>query len=91
MIRLIALRWQLYLVLEHLQSPEKLVNLINKTTGEIIRKHPRCLTNNQTAEVEITFNSKICVERFKDTKELGRFMMRRDGKSIGTGIVIDYF
>lgn len=69
----------------------KLKALLNKSTGELIKKKPRCLGNNSVAVVEIEVCRPICVERYKDVKELGRVMLRVGGVTIAAGLITDIF
>ena len=69
----------------------KLCSLIDKKTGDETKKDPRCLTREQTALVEITVKNPICVERYVDFKSLGRVQIRRDGATIGLGVVMEVF
>ncbi|KAF9423335.1 HBS1-like protein [Podila epigama] len=66
----------------------KLVATIDKGTGEIVKKSPRHLSKNTTAMVEIKLNGRaIPLETFKDSKELGRVMLRKGGETVAAGIV----
>ncbi|KAF9321432.1 HBS1-like protein [Podila horticola] len=66
----------------------KLVATIDKGTGEIVKKSPRHLSKNTTAMVEIKLNGRaIPLETFKDSKELGRVMLRKGGDTVAAGIV----
>ncbi|KAI7832726.1 P-loop containing nucleoside triphosphate hydrolase protein [Gamsiella multidivaricata] len=66
----------------------KLVATIDKGTGEIVKKSPRHLGKNTTAMVEIKLNGRpIPLETFKDSKELGRVMLRKGGETVAAGIV----
>lgn len=68
----------------------KLVSIVNKSSGEVIKKNPRFLTKNVTAIVEIKIKTRaVCLEAFKDSKELGRFMLRLGGNTVAAGIVLD--
>ncbi|XP_046968000.1 protein HBS1 [Vanessa cardui] len=69
----------------------KLKALLNKSTGEVLKKKPRCLGNNSVAVVDIEVCRPICVERYKDVKELGRVMLRVAGVTIAAGLVTDIF
>ena len=66
---------------------KKLVSLLDKTNGEVIQKRPRCLTKGQTALVDIQLPHAICVEPYRVSRELGRFMLRAGGRTIAGGIV----
>lgn len=65
----------------------KLIAQLNKNSGEIIKKRPRCLLKNSNAVVEIETSKPICLELYRETKELGRFMLRVGGVSIAAGLV----
>ncbi|KAI1314573.1 HBS1-like protein [Mortierella claussenii] len=66
----------------------KLVATIDKGTGEVVKKSPRHLGKNTTAMVEIKLNGRaIPLETFKDSKELGRVMLRKGGETVAAGIV----
>lgn len=67
----------------------KLKALLNKSTGELMKKNPRVLGNNCVAVVDIEVCRPICVERYKDVKELGRVMLRVAGTTIAAGLVTD--
>ncbi|KAH8323999.1 hypothetical protein KR074_005683 [Drosophila pseudoananassae] len=65
----------------------KLTALIHKSTGEVVKKKPRCLGNNSCALVELETSRPICIERYADFKELGRVMLRVAGVTIAAGMV----
>ncbi|TPX66955.1 hypothetical protein SpCBS45565_g04109 [Spizellomyces sp. 'palustris'] len=67
----------------------KLSALLNKSTGETIKKNPRALPKNVTAVVEIKTSRPVCLETFKDSKELGRFMLRAGPVTVAAGIVLE--
>ncbi|XP_047990554.1 protein HBS1 [Leguminivora glycinivorella] len=69
----------------------KLKALLNKSTGEVIKKKPRCLGNNSVAIVDIEVSKPISIERYKDVKELGRVMLRVAGVTVAAGLVTDVF
>ncbi|XP_041974061.1 HBS1-like protein [Aricia agestis] len=69
----------------------KLKALLNKSTGEVLKKKPRCLGNNSVAVVEIEVCRPICIEKYKDVKELGRVMLRVSGVTIAAGLVTDIY
>ncbi|KAI1288406.1 HBS1-like protein [Halotydeus destructor] len=67
---------------------KKLISQLNKSTGDEIKRRPRCLTKNSSGLVEIEVSRPICVELYKESKELGRFMLRLGGATIAAGLVI---
>uniref|UniRef100_A0A8C9SNB0 HBS1-like protein n=1 Tax=Scleropages formosus TaxID=113540 RepID=A0A8C9SNB0_SCLFO len=53
----------------------KLVSVLHKSSGEVIKKKPKCLSKGQNAIVEIQTQRPVALELYKDFKELGRFML----------------
>ena len=51
----------------------------------------RVLPDKASATVEITLEKgrAVCLEKYSDYKQLGRFMLRRGGETIAAGIVTD--
>ena len=76
-----------YQSLSEAASISKLIAQINKTTGEVVKKRPRCLTKQTSGLVEIEISRPICMELYKDYRELGRFMLRAGGSTIAAGLV----
>ncbi|KXS14373.1 hypothetical protein M427DRAFT_99579 [Gonapodya prolifera JEL478] len=79
-------------ILHHQSSSEqatisKLVAVVDKATGETGQKKPRRIPKNATATVEMKVDRPMCVESFKDSKELGRFTLRLEGVTIAAGII----
>jgi len=68
---------------------KKLVSQLNKSTGEVVKNKPRCLTGNQSAVVEIIVSRPIPLELYKSNRELGRFMLRTGGHTIAAGMVTE--
>lgn len=67
----------------------KLASILNKNSGEVIQKRPRCLTKHMNAVIEIKFPRPICVELYRDNKVLGRFMLRYSGNTIAAGVITE--
>ena len=65
----------------------KLISQLHKSTGEVLKKKPRCLPTNSSAIVEITTQRLICIELYSDIKELGRVMLRVGGSTIAAGLI----
>lgn len=65
----------------------KLCDSYNKKTKKF-DKHPRLLKKNATANVILKLDSDIGVELFKDNKSFGRLILRREGRTIASGIVV---
>jgi len=67
----------------------RLKALVDRSTGEIKKKKPRLLPEGETAIIDICFSKALPIEKYADYKQLGRFTLRKEGKTIGAGIVID--
>ena len=52
---------------------KRLVSLLNKSTGEVVKSKPRCLTGNQSAVVEVTVTRPVPLELYRTSRELGRY------------------
>ncbi|XP_012144024.1 translation elongation factor EF-1alpha (GTPase) HBS1 isoform X1 [Megachile rotundata] len=65
----------------------KLISQIHRTTGETIKKKPRCLPKNSSAIIEITTQNPVCMELYKDIKQLGRITLRVEGTTIAAGLI----
>lgn len=75
---------------QSLVQPATIVRIkaqLHKQTGEVVKKNPRCLTNNMCAIVELETSKPICIERYADVKELGRVMLRIAGVTVAAGLV----
>lgn len=68
-----------------------LVAQLHKSSGEVIKRRPRCLVRNSNAIVRLQTSHPICIELYKDIKELGRFMLRVGGVTVAAGLVTQIF
>jgi len=66
-------------------------SIIDAKTGEIKKERPRCITQNQTAIVEVSTENPICIEVYSDFKPLGRLTLRESGRTLAAGIVTSIF
>lgn len=78
-----------YKTLNEPATIHRLCSVLHKSTGEVLQKKPRCLTKNSNAEVVIHTFKPVCVELYKDYKDLGRFMLRYGGETIAAGVVTE--
>lgn len=68
----------------------KLVEVLDKSTGQVIKKNPRCLTKGTTAKVQVKLSQRtIPLETFKDSKQMGRIMLRKGGETVAAGVVTE--
>uniref|UniRef100_UPI00358FF03A HBS1-like protein isoform X2 n=1 Tax=Myxine glutinosa TaxID=7769 RepID=UPI00358FF03A len=66
-----------------------LIGIVNKSNGEIVKRKPKCLLKGQNAIVELRTQRPICVELYKEFRELGRFMLRYGGLTVAAGVVTE--
>lgn len=64
----------------------KLVSLLNKSTGDLIQKRPKCIAKNSSAIIEVVTSRVLCVELYENYKNLGRFLIRSMGKTVAAGL-----
>jgi len=62
---------------------------INKSTGEVVRHKPRVLVRQSAGVIELQLQRPLCVECYQDNKELGRFMLRQQGKTVAAGHILE--
>jgi len=67
---------------------ENIRERISSETGEVIGQNPSQIRANEAATV-IFSSEPMVVEKFYDIPELGRFVLVRDGKNVGAGIVLE--
>ncbi|KAM4772712.1 HBS1-like protein isoform 2-T2 [Rhinophrynus dorsalis] len=67
----------------------RLVSVLHKSSGEVVKKKPKCLTKGMNAIIELQTQRPVALELYKDFKELGRFMLRYSGSSIAAGVVTE--
>lgn len=65
----------------------KLVSIVDKASGEVTKKKPRHLSSGQTAVVQIELQDALPLRTFYDSKQLGRFVLRKEGSTLAAGIV----
>lgn len=66
-------------------SWEKVIQVLDKKTGSA-KKVPFVRVG-QTCDLEIEVPEAICVETYKDFPQLGRFVLREDGATVGIGVI----
>lgn len=62
--------------------------LINSETGEVMEMHPKKIKKHEAATILFKVESMV-VEKFADIPELGRFVLVKEGRNIGAGVVVD--
>ena len=60
---------------------------IDSETGEVIEKYPKEINEHDAATI-VFATEPLVVEKFAEIPELGRFVMVKDSKNIGAGVVL---
>ena len=67
---------------------EEIREVINSETGEVMKRSSDGLNENEAGLIQFKADP-LVVEKFIDIPELGRFVLTRNGKNIGIGVVLD--
>ncbi|PIL36878.1 hypothetical protein GSI_00568 [Ganoderma sinense ZZ0214-1] len=81
-------------------SISRLISVLDRSNGSVVKSKPRVLTKNMSAEVEISLRGSaysgpasralpVPLEPFSVNKEMGRILIRRGGETIGAGVVLE--
>ena len=68
---------------------QSLVKKLDPKTGTVIEDSPKFLKKNEVAIVELQPIKKMCLEKYEDFPEMGRFAVRDMGRTVAVGIVKD--
>ncbi len=66
-----------------------LLKKLDQKTGAVIEDNPKFLKKNEAAIVELSPIKKLCMEKYTDIPEMGRFAVRDMGRTVAVGIVKD--
>ncbi len=64
-----------------------LLKKLDQKTGAVIEDNPKFLKRNESAIVELQPIKKLCIEKYTDFPEMGRFAVRDMGRTVAVGIV----
>ncbi len=67
----------------------KIGRKIDSSSLEVITENPDLLQETEVAELWISTERPVAVERFDDIRELGRFVLVRDADVVAGGIILD--
>ncbi|TFG02581.1 MAG: translation elongation factor EF-1 subunit alpha [Promethearchaeota archaeon] len=65
----------------------KLEKKLDQKTGAVIEDNPKFIKRNEAAIVELGPIKKLCIEKYTDIPEMGRFAVRDMGRTVAVGIV----
>ena len=69
----------------------RLIAVLDKATNAVLKARPRVLSRGQSAEVEVTTKRVVCLELYREYRELGRFSLRRGVETVAVGIVTEMY
>ncbi|CAL9031665.1 unnamed protein product [Prunus brigantina] len=69
----------------------ELISQMDPKTKKPMKKHIRFVKNGAVVVCKIQVNNLICVEKFSDFPQLGRFTLRTEGKTIAVGKFLNNF
>lgn len=64
---------------------KKLFEEINRKTGQTLKKNPAFISSNSVARIVLELPRTVALEKFADSPQLGRFILRDEGKTIAMG------
>ena len=67
----------------------EILKRLDPKTGQSVEENPKFLKKGDAAVVKITPNKPLCVEKYKDFPQLGRFAIRDMGKTVAAGIILE--
>lgn len=67
---------------------EKLLAQVDRKTNQVIQKRPKFLKPGMAAIARISVAQPICILPFKEFPQLGRFILRDEGKTVAVGIIL---
>jgi elongation factor 1-alpha len=62
---------------------------LDQKTGAVIEDSPKFIKRNESAIVKLQPIKKLCIEKYEDFAEMGRFAVRDMGRTVAVGIVRD--
>lgn len=68
---------------------DDIVAVVDKKTKKVVKDHPKFVKSNESIIATFVLESACCIETYKDFQQLGRFMLRDEGKTIAVGVVTD--
>jgi elongation factor 1-alpha len=64
-----------------------LVKKVDQKTGAVIEDNPKFIKKNEVAFIELQPLKKLCVEKYAEIPEMGRFAVRDMGRTVAVGII----
>ncbi len=62
---------------------------LDQKTGAVIEDNPKFIKKNEAAIVTLSPIKKLCIEKYEEIPEMGRFAVRDMGRTVAVGIVKD--
>eukprot|EP00299_Pterocystis_sp_00344_P010530 c4725_g1_i1.p1 GENE.c4725_g1_i1~~c4725_g1_i1.p1 ORF type:complete len:608 (+),score=168.00 c4725_g1_i1:32-1825(+) len=63
--------------------------ITDKKGSKVLQQNPKFVRPGQTVMAKMVLESAACIQAYKDYQQLGRFMLRDEGKTIAIGVITD--
>lgn len=67
---------------------KKIAAIIDKITGEILKKNPKCIREKEYAQLEVTAENEYCMELYSNFRSFGRVVLRESMNTLGVGKIL---
>ena len=67
---------------------QKETSLIEKSNAKGKKRRPRRISKNESGVIRLKFAQHICIEKYEDNKQLGRFVLRSNGDTVASGMIL---
>ena len=67
---------------------QKEISLIEKSNTKGKKRRPRRISKNESGIIRLKFAQHICIEKYEDNKQLGRFVLRSNGDTVASGMIL---
>ncbi|EME30233.1 peptide chain release factor eRF subunit 2 [Galdieria sulphuraria] len=66
---------------------EKLLAQVDRKTNQVVQKRPKFLKPGMAAIARMSVAQPVCILPFKEFPQLGRFILRDEGKTVAVGVI----
>lgn len=66
----------------------EILSQIDRKTGRVLRRRPRCLPKNSAGEIVIQVHNPVCLLPYRESPTLGRVSIRRGNETVVVGFVV---
>eukprot|EP01016_Furgasonia_blochmanni_P056400 TRINITY_DN960_c0_g1_i1.p1 TRINITY_DN960_c0_g1~~TRINITY_DN960_c0_g1_i1.p1 ORF type:complete len:594 (+),score=129.30 TRINITY_DN960_c0_g1_i1:202-1983(+) len=66
-----------------------LEKVFDRSSGEVIKRNPKCLLSNQCAVISVKLDNYLCVELYRNIRSFGRVTIREKFLTLAIGVVTE--